>query len=724
MIYNLAYKDVFYNTTADTFTYVIRLGDTGVFFATAVKSPGDEEISININRIVSQYLDTNMPDFRNYSNNVTKHGNGVLDFNLYQVTFNEVTVAGQTTKVAVETLVETYRFLVGYDYGDTWNGGRKILSNPVNGVMDPRMKLFFSSYNPTTASTQITSVCGVTGGTPTTGSTPSWDSGGTPDTPVSYTFSILGGNGARMNSTVGTWEIDYSTNYPSIYYVFSGATGVQTGYTSGNAVSFYIPANTGATRTWSVQFYPEMGGALLTGATATQTSSTGDTPYTFTFYNTDGEQFSAFDRRNTVSWNSSYPSVAYSLFRNGSLIASGSSSQSAVTVNFPENTDTTTGVSYSFVASYMGAQIGTLTWYQDAAEEPVDYYFNFTTRDYAVLDSGTTAYTINWETNYPSVIYMFGSTAVSTSDSGCTVTFPVSTQSSFELSVYSPYGEILGTIHWRRIVDFSREYLTIEPISDGVLGVYCTQYTPLYYSTDDGATWNELEPFDTVGVYGIHNRVLLKGTNAGFQIKRGYTTHCQYNVYGNIMSVIYGDNFIGKTNFDREQGFEGVFSGTNVYDASNLVLPVINLPKACYRDMFCNCHELMYPPKLPSTNLSDSCYKRMFFNCWHLMYPPELPALFLTSECYFQMFSECYSMRTAPDLPAETLVELCYHEMFSWSGVESVKCLAKYNVSTYNTNHWLAYLGDPKQGTFTKASGVTWERGIDGIPDGWSIIEV
>lgn len=369
MVYNLACNDVFYRTTADTFTYTIRLSDgEAVYFGTAVKSPGSPYIEININRVASQYLDVDMPDFREYSNNITLHGNGFLDFKLYQVVFNEVTVAGQTTKVATENLLETYRFLYGYDYLDTWNGGRKILSNPVNGVMDPRMKLFFSAYNSAVTSVSVTSVCGVPAVTPSTGSTPSWDSGSTPDAPVSYNFTLLSGNGAQMNSTTGTWTLDYDTNYPSVYYVFSGTTGVQTGYTSGNNVSFFIPQNSGGTRTWSVQFYPMMGGTLLTGATATQTSSTGDTPYTFAFNNTEGEAISSASTSNTVTWTSTYPSVNYAVYREGVLIGSGVTSQSGVTVVFPLNDDVLSGVGFSFTVSYMGDTLGTLTWTQGQHE--------------------------------------------------------------------------------------------------------------------------------------------------------------------------------------------------------------------------------------------------------------------------------------------------------------------------------------------------------------------
>lgn len=368
MKYALSCTDTFYHTTADTFTYTIRL-DSGeaVYFGTAIKAPGERYIDININGIVSQYLDVDMPDFRNFANNVTKHGNGYLDFKLYQVTFNEITVAGQTTKVAEETLVETYRFLYGFDYSDTWEGEQKVLSNPINGVIDPRMKLFFTSYNPTTARTEVTSVCGVTGGTPTTGSTPSWNSGATPEEPVTYTFTLLGGNGVRFNSTTGTWVLDYDTNYPSIYYVFSGDTGVQTGFTSGNAVSFFIPANTGATRTFGVQFYPSMGGILLTGATATQTSSSEDVPYTFYFTNSEGEELQPTATANNVSWSTTYPSVAYKVYRNGELIDSGQTSQSSHRVYFPANTDRDSAVTYTFTATYMGEVIGTLTWTQKKA---------------------------------------------------------------------------------------------------------------------------------------------------------------------------------------------------------------------------------------------------------------------------------------------------------------------------------------------------------------------
>lgn len=752
MIYNLAYKDIYYTATGETFTYVVRLGDTGVYFGTAVKSPEEDNITINIGNIVSQYLETRMLDFRNFHNNVTLHGNGTLDFDLYKVTFKDVIIDGQQTRVAEETLVETYRFLVGWDYGDEWDGGDKVLSNPVNGVLDPRMKIFYSAYLNTASSITIDSECTITGDTPTTGSTPSW-SGGGGDTPIIYRFTLLGGNGVRLNSETGTWEIDYETNYPSVYYVFSGSTGIrQTGYASGRSISFYIPQNTGDSRDFNVQFYPDAGGVLLTGATAVQTNVNGDVDYTFSFNNQQGEELPSTDMSNYVSWSSTYPLVSYSVSRDGVVLYTGTTSQSGITVGFPENTDTESGVTYTFTASYMGEEIGTLTWTQDAAEEPIEYFFEFETPDYAVIESSVTAYTISWLTNYPEINFTCGTLTGTTTGSSVTLGLPQSGE-TFEFKAYSPDGDLLGTLHWRRILDYSREYFTVEFVEYDRLNsltVETRTLTPLYYSVDDGATWTELPPApEDTHIYA--QRILFKGDRARMQVEG--LANRKYIVYGNIMSLEHGDNFIGKTTHNYiSQHFHHMFrnsaseANTGIVDARNLVLPAENLPGYCYYQMFEGCTNLKRAPKsLPAMVLSRSCYEDMFLNCFNLVQGPDvLPAVVLYTECYHAMFMDCnlqtapsisalylaesccqsmfYGcglLTTAPDLLAETLATNCYRTMFYDTSVTYVKCLAKNNISG-NTIKWL---GNPPEaiGTFIKDADAVWERSYDGIPESWTV---
>lgn len=55
------------------------------------------------------------------------------------------------------------------------------------------------------------------------------------------------------------------------------------------------------------------------------------------------------------------------------------------------------------------------------------------------------------------------------------------------------------------------------------------------------------------------------------------------------------------------------------------------------------------------------------------------------------------------------------------SNLKNVKCLAS-DISTEScTLQWLKDVS--ATGTFTKAAGVTWPTGNNGIPDGWTVVE-
>ena len=224
-------------------------------------------------------------------------------------------------------------------------------------------------------------------------------------------------------------------------------------------------------------------------------------------------------------------------------------------------------------------------------------------------------------------------------------------------------------------------------------------------------------------------------------------------VGGNIMSLLYGSNFIDKTRFPSgsTNNFYYLFrNNTTLVDASKLLLPATTLTNYCYfgmfngcasltsapalpattltnycySDMFNGCASLTSAPALPATTLADHCYNNMLRSCRSLTMPPALPATTLADHCYRYMFNGDTSLISAPELPATTLVNYCYANMFSYcSLLNNVKCLATSGINENNsTTEWLS--GVSSTGTFTKAAGVTWPTGTSGIPSGWTVLEV
>lgn len=144
-----ANQDIYYSTTADTLTYYIENKGNMIFKGKAYKNPDAANCNINVTKICRDWVKNTLPDFRNVANSAITQEEAYQEFKLY--TYSATTVEGE--EVLVPVLLETYNILFDYDYELPWNGGSKILSNPINGRMDSRMKLMYSVYKANTGET-------------------------------------------------------------------------------------------------------------------------------------------------------------------------------------------------------------------------------------------------------------------------------------------------------------------------------------------------------------------------------------------------------------------------------------------------------------------------------------------------------------------------------------------------------------------------------------------
>ena len=244
--------------------------------------------------------------------------------------------------------------------------------------------------------------------------------------------------------------------------------------------------------------------------------------------------------------------------------------------------------------------------------------------------------------------------------------------------------------------DYSTQYLTFVALENGTFGI-----SNFYYSRDNGATWNTRSTIDvTTG-----DRIMLKGNNLGTGGVNFRSTG-RFNVEGNIMSLQYGDNFIGQTTlhegiFKRMFSTDGYGHYAFVVSAENLILPPTTAP-FCYSDMFYYCTTLEVAPALPATTLASNCYEHMFASCTSLTRAPELPALTLANACYFSMFADCQSLNYVKAMFL-TAPSDCNNE------------------GTEDTIDWLFNVSPT--GTFVKNSNATWpdNRCPSAIPSGWTI---
>ena len=198
--------------------------------------------------------------------------------------------------------------------------------------------------------------------------------------------------------------------------------------------------------------------------------------------------------------------------------------------------------------------------------------------------------------------------------------------------------------------DYSLDYFTTVAKTSGSISFNGSTSNKLSYSTDNGATWSNASRTPSVTVRP-RDMVLWKGECTPYlsygigTFTNGTTT---FDVKGNVMSLLFGDDFKGKTSLvGKDYVFRSLFSGnTKVISAMNLSLPATTLAKYCYSSMFNGCSSLESAPELPATTLARSCYSSMFDGCTSLATAPELPATELAEACYSNMF---YGTNVLPD---------------------------------------------------------------------------
>jgi hypothetical protein len=326
-------------------------------------------------------------------------------------------------------------------------------------------------------------------------------------------------------------------------------------------------------------------------------------------------------------------------------------------------------------------------------------------------------------------------------------------------------------------LEYYNQYLTFKTIEDSSFRL--TQ-NDCEYSLDEGKTWVSLAAGTNTPTVPAGRTIMFKATNPSITSNSGIGTFSstgKFNVEGNIMSMLYGDDFVDKNDLTgKDNTFSELFSYcTNLINASDLILPATTLSKSCYASMFRDCSSLTTAPELTATTLANYCYASMFNGCTSLTTAPELPATTLAEGCYNYMFKGCTSLTTTPELPATTLAYGCYESMFSgckslvnapalpattlakgcysymFKGCTSLTtapelpattltdscyncmfkgCSSLNNITMLATNisasrcleNWVD--GVANTGTFVKAKGVKITKCISGIPRGWVVQEI
>ena len=328
---------------------------------------------------------------------------------------------------------------------------------------------------------------------------------------------------------------------------------------------------------------------------------------------------------------------------------------------------------------------------------------------------------INCPTNNATIFYKLNNTGSFVQYSG-----PIPISEDTYVQAYSmlrgKQSQVVSeTCIYSDVHDYSMDYLTFRILSNG--NIFWRSNGSLSktieYSLNAGP-WTSITASTTPVTIPVSTGdiVRFRGSNQSYATSKsaysgfgqgeagtsGQATYdndaAEFNIEGNIMSLIYGDNFINNPEFNGgTYNFCSIFKKSKCVSAENLILPATTLREYCYRAMFSWCTYLTIAPELPATNLAKGVY-------WY-------------------MFEQC-AITTAPELLAETLVQECYGSMFiACASLNFIKCMANAGFSTKNCKqNWVS--GVASSGTFVKDSGVavnTWSRGASGIPTNWLVYD-
>lgn len=266
--------------------------------------------------------------------------------------------------------------------------------------------------------------------------------------------------------------------------------------------------------------------------------------------------------------------------------------------------------------------------------------------------------------------------------------------------------------------DYAGEYFYHEALGNGYSTKLINTKNALQYSIDNCNTWKDLNPQTDTPQINKGQRIYFKGENmecikrepsinAGNNGIGRFESNEKFNCGGNIMSLIYGDDFKEQTNSLEKYQFYSLFrDNTYLISAKNLVLPATELSKSCYNNMFKFCTSLNEGPELPATKLAEDCYNTMFMGCESLNNAPELLASELIKGCYVYMFRGCEKLNK-----------------ITMTAKSIEKIYRNFNNELYDYLWgWLDYVSET--GTITKSKDFDLPIESYGRPEGWTTKEI
>lgn len=517
----------------------------------------------------------------------------------------------------------------------------------------------------------------------------------------------------------------------------SGVTGVNT---------VHFAENTGyqtITKTGSVRY----DSSHYISYTITQPSCHEPCPTSVTYdYTSVTTSTTATCFAQDVTFNAQIPYTATTTHEDCSTSTATGTSGVTETVHIPKN-ESESVTARTGTAGYIHY---TINQQPCDACEGTDYTYSDVTKTVSATCLAQTV-SIEADVPYTAITYEYvGDVCTSTTSTGTsaiTISVDITKNETSEVVPWTGFEDyIYYTINQQPCKDDDSGWFTTEALSDGRFDFIIRpnedyQDETISYSRDGGITWvdNEvwtLGDYTTVSLDVVRgDKIYWKGTVHVYGRDQSYgdieacsqfSGTCDYKIYGNMMSLIYGDDYQGEHPDFTGHPYAFAYLFRDKYDDEH---PDGHLKSANY----------LY---LPSLDISEGCYQGLFYYCSGLTAVSKdlLPSDRLKEYCYAQMFAGCSSLKVAPVLPAEHLTgafnldEGCYNEMFSgcsslnyiqFHALDNIVCVHDYDA--LYTLDWVN--GVASEGVFCIQTGAgiyenqgTWHGNYNNaIPSGWVV---
>lgn len=689
MIKSPIWKDIYYNTPDSILDYQLKEGDDVIHTGYSKRMPDKTGVTISINTRVEEYLNNDFhTDIRDIEDEVVLNEDAYKEYDMY----------------TNSNVVETYGLLYDWSYEDVWTGQTEyVMTNTINGHLDPRMKLMFTMFNTGMTAIDVGSLVGFQI-YPNVLNVPF--NGG------NYEFAIISDDsrGWRLD---GTNSYGYSNNMTLSTTAGTGTTivGLDINWETDDEIARLVFKKNNGDNV-HIDIIRETDARLIvSGSTSGDPESIETVFYVYSPVNPWTAYTSSDWLASGYTGNTGFTTIHWTMTKNYET------SRTAV-IEFTDGI-TTSAITFT--------QIGM---------KPDGYYDYLT---FNIVSDGTIVWDrYDEDCSYITIEYRknggewySGSRLIINVSSGDTVEFRGENQiysgSSFGNSTakYTLSGNIMSMV-----------YGYLFPYYESVSG--CA-FTYLFYT-------NQVYPVVPGNTSLLSaEKLVLPATELG--------ESCYAKMFVGCVSLEKAPKLPATTlaPYCYESMFRGCTSLTTAPE-----LPAMELADYCYYYMFASCTGLTTTPALPATALTHHCYESMFAGCTSLTTAPELLATAVTpysSGHYNYMFAGCTSLVNPPSVLPN--IAGGYYGMFSgctslttgpvilsvngdmsmmFNGCTSLNylvCLAIPHITTDPVGKMYSYLdwmkNVPQTGTFVKnpnaVVNTNWTRGDGGIPYGWTILD-